>query len=184
MFDPMEFTIRRVGLGSTASIMLQGTARIGGVEIEPILQTSSDWVPVEYRRTVRGDRDEVVQLFGDGRRYTAVTTNAEGEGEREFRPGLVTVILDADVAFLYHVLAARPDADVVTVLHPDQGRQVRLRLEVVGAESFDLDGRGVPVRRLRLSSGADVREVLVDDQNRVMAVEIPGRDWVARRISR
>jgi len=72
----------------------------------------------------------------------------------------------------------------VTVLHPDQGRQVRLRLEVVGAESFDLDGRGVPVRRLRLSSGADVREVLVDDQNRVMAVEIPGRDWVARRISR
>jgi len=176
------FTVRRVGLGASASIVLQGTTRIGGVEIEPILETSADWVPVEYRRTVRGDREEVVQMLGDGRRYTAVTTTTAGEGEREFRPGVITVILDAEVAFLYHALAARPDADVVTVLHPDQGRQMRLRLEVVGAESFDLDGRGVPVRRLRLSAGEDVREVLVDDQNRVMAVEIPGRSWVARRL--
>lgn len=177
-----DFTIRRIGVGLAASIVLQGTTTVGSVEIEPILETSSEWVPIEYRRTVRGDRDELVQLFGDGRRYTAVTTNSAGEGEREFRPGAVTVILDADVAFLYHALAARPDSDVVTVLHPDQGRQMRLRLEVVGAESFTLDGRGVPVRRLRLSAGSDIREILVDDQNRVMSVEIPGRDWVARRL--
>jgi len=177
-----EFTIRRIGLGASASVVLQGTTRIGGVEIEPILETSPEWVPIEYRRTVRGDREEMVRLFGDGRRYTAVTTTAAGEGEREFRPGAVTVILDADVAFLYHALVARPDADVVTVLHPDQGRQVRLRLEVVGSESFQFGGRSVPVRRLRLSSGGDVREVLVDDRNRVMSVEIPGREWIARRV--
>ncbi|HKK94545.1 MAG TPA: hypothetical protein VJ925_14015 [Longimicrobiales bacterium] len=177
-----SFTIRRIGMGATATIVLQGRTQLADSEIEPILETSPEWEPLQYRRTIEGARNEVVELVSDGRRYTAVTTNERGEGEREFRPGPVTVVLDAEVAFLYHAVAALADADVITVVHPDQGRQARFRVEIVDTEGFRLGSGTVPVRRIRLSSGDDVRDVLVDDRNRVMAVEIPGRDWIARRL--
>mgnify|MGYP001035666789 CR=1 FL=1 len=177
-----SFTIRRIGMGAAATIVLQGRTTLGDSEIEPILETSSEWAPLQYRRTLSGSRDEIVELVSDGRRYTAITTNERGEGEREFRPGPVTVVLDADVAFLYHAVAARSDADVITVVHPDQGRQARFRVESVDTEGFRLGASSIAVRRIRLSSGDDVRDILVDDRNRVMAVEIPGRGWIARRL--
>ncbi len=167
---------------ATADIILQGRTSLSGVEIAPILVTSTEWVPLEYRRTVSGDRPEVVELITDGQRYTAITTNDRGEGEREFRGGTFTAVLDAEVAFLYHAVVARTDVTLVTVLHPDQGRQARFRMEVVGTEGFRLGDTTVQVRRVRLSAGEDVRDVLVDDRGRVMSVEIPGRDWVARRL--
>ncbi len=176
------FTIRRIGMGAAATIVLQGRTTLADVEIAPILETSPDWDPLQYRRTVEGSRNEVVELVSDGRRYTAVTTNERGEGEREFRPGPVTVVLDAEVAFLYHAVAALADADIITVVHPDQGRQARFRVETVETEGFRLGSGTVPVRRVRLSSGDDIREILIDERNRVMAVEIPGRGWVARRL--
>jgi hypothetical protein len=176
------FTIRRIGVGPTATIVLQGRTSVSGAEIEPILETSTEWVPIQYRRTLSGERDEVVELITDGQRYTAITTNERGEGEREFRGGTVTAVLDAEVAFLYHAVAARSDADVLTVLHPDQGRQARFRIEVVGNEGYRLGDATVQVRRVRISAGEDVRDILVDDRNRVMSVQIPGRDWVARRL--
>lgn len=178
------FTIHRRGVGNTATIVLQGQTSVSGARIEPILETSTDWEPIQYRRTLSGEREEVVELITDGQRYTAITTNERGEGEREFRggAGAVVAVLDADVAFLYHAVAARSDASVVTVLHPDQGRQARFRLETVGNEGYRFGDATVQVRRIRLSAGDDVRDILVDDRNRVMSVEIPGRDWVARRI--
>lgn len=177
-----SFTIRRIGVGTTATIVLQGRTSVSGAEIEPILETSTEWVPIQYRRTLSGDRDEVVELITDGQRYTAITTNERGEGEREFRGGAFTAVLDAEVAFLYHAVAARSDAGVLTVLHPDQGRQARFRVEIVGNEGYRLGDATVQVRRVRMSAGEDVREILVDDRNRVMSVEIPGRDWIARRL--
>lgn len=177
-----SFTIARSGLGATATIVLQGRTSISGAEIEPILETSPEWVPLQYRRTLSGDRDEVVEVITDGQRYTAITTNERGEGEREFRRGGATAVLDAEVAFLYHAVAAQSDADVLTVLHPDQGRQGRFRVEVVGDEVYRLGNSTLQVRRIRISAGEDVREIVVDERNRVMSVEISGRDWIARRL--
>lgn len=177
-----SFTIRRIGVGNTATIVLQGRTSVSEAELEPILETTTDWVPIQYRRTLSGARDEIVELITDGQRYTAITTNERGEGEREFRGGDLTVVLDAEVAFLYHAVAARSDATVITVLHPDQGRQARFRVSTVGNEGYRLGDATVQVRRIRLSAGEDVRDILVDERNRVMSVEISGRDWIARRL--
>lgn len=176
------FTIRRIGVGATAQIILQGRTSVSGAEIEPILETNTEWVPFQYRRTLSGDRDEVVELITDGQRFTAITTNERGEGEREFRGGDRTAVLDAEVAFLYHAVVAPGDSGVLTVLHPDQGRQARFRLEVVGTEGYRLGDATLQVRRIRLAAGEDVRDILVDDRNRVMMVEIASRSWVARRL--
>ncbi|MDT8367699.1 MAG: hypothetical protein RQ745_00725 [Longimicrobiales bacterium] len=176
-----SFTVRRVGLGRTASIVLQGRTVLDGIEIESILETTTEWVPLEYQQTRSGADASTIELTAQRQRYTAVTTNARGEGEREFRAGRTTVILDAEVAFLYNAVAARPAADVLTALHPALDRQLRLTLENLGPEAYAFGARTLTVRRLRLEGTEDLRELLVDDQNRVLLVSIPARRWVARR---
>lgn len=176
-----SFTIRRLGLGRTASIVLQGRTVLGGLEIESILETTTNWVPIEYQQTRGGADEALIELTSQRNRYTAVTTNARGEGEREFRAGTTTVILDEDVAFLYGAVASRPAAGVINAIHPARDRQLRLTLANLGPEEYRFGPRILTVRRFRLEGVNDVREFLVDDQNRVLMVSIPARGWSARR---
>ncbi len=176
-----QFSISRVGSASEGTVLAQGTITRGPVEIRTLLETSRQWEPLDYQNATGGDDASQVRLFVDGRRLIARTTNAEGEGTREFRPGDATVVLDPNIAFLYHFAAAQIGVDLLTVIAPTEGRQTRLRIETVGTESFTLGSETLSARRIRLSSGSDVREILVDDQNRVLQVEIPTMQFIAVR---
>ncbi len=176
-----QFSISRMGSAAEGTIMAQATITRGPVEIRTLLETSRGWAPLDYQNAISGQQGSEVRLFVDGRRLIARTTNAEGEGTREFRQGEATVILDPNIAFLYHFAAAQIGVDLLTVVAPTEGRQTRLRIEVVGTENFTLGSEILSARRVRLSSGSDVREILVDDQNRVLKVEIPALEFVAVR---
>lgn len=179
-----EFTIHRMGSATDGTIMAQATISHGGSEMRTQLETSRQWVPLDYRNALTGDSPSEVVLFVDGRRLIARTTNAQGEGTREFRPGETTVVLEPNIAFLYHFAAAQLGSQLLTVVEPTEGRQTRLRIETVGPESFKLGDETLSARRIRLSSGADVRELVIDDQNRLLRVEVPAEQFVAVRILR
>jgi hypothetical protein len=175
-----SFTVHRVGLGSAATIVVQGDVQIGDLRIRPILETATTWEPIAFRSRFEGSREATLSIRSDGRRLLAVTVTREGEGEREYRLGSTTALLPRDVAFLYHVVAAQVDAGVVTVVEPGEGTQMRLPLVDIGEERFSLGGRSLLVRRYRLGTETPT-EILVDARGRVMAVEIPDRAYVARR---
>lgn len=176
-----SFTVHRVGLGSSATVVVQGEVRLDDVVLRPILETTTGWAPIAFQSQAEGARTSTLSLRSDGRRLLAVTVTEAGEREREYSLGATTVVLPLDVAFLYHVVAAQVDAGTLTVVEPEEGRQARMPLTDLGEERFLLDGRSLLVRRLRLGDEEAPTELLVDARGRVMAVEAPERGYLARR---
>ena len=68
------------------------------------------------------------------------------------------------------------------MLIPRRGRQLRMRMVRIGAETISMPGGvSIQARHFRLESGDDIREVWFDEQDRVLRVEIPGTGFRADR---
>jgi hypothetical protein len=70
------------------------------------------------------------------------------------------------------------------VIIPRRNQQVVARVSSRGNESVTVGAASLPARHLVITvAGGGERHVWVDDQGRVLRVEIPARNFVATRIA-
>jgi hypothetical protein len=183
------FTIRRAGTGEEARWIARGIVEFSGSagswSMAPALEAQGDRLTLAaYQLKVSGDQEEEIYVSLSGRRYLAKVVSDEGEQMREFRavPGLL--LLEDGVAHQYFLL--RPylegEGTTLTALIPRRSRQIRMRVVSVGTETISLPGGvSVPARHFRLEAGEDSREVWLDEQDRVVRVQIPATGFRADR---
>ncbi len=182
------FTVRRAGSGNDARVIaqahLQWSLPSGARDVVPLLEARGRALGVyAYQVEVSGDEREEIYLRAEGRRFVANVRSDAGEQQREyrFRPG--SVILEEAVAHQYFLLAPAlaAGAESLWVLTPRAGDVRRFELSVEGDASVRVGSQPMSATHVTLTSGEDVREVWLDEQGRVLRVEVPALGFVANR---
>jgi hypothetical protein len=186
-----DFSIRRVGRGSEARLILMGSVEMdlpdGRQSFSPAMEAGGQEMAVTaYQLRVTGARNVEIYVTRSDRRYMAKVISPEGEEVREFRAGPGSILLDREVAHQNYLLLPfldRPDAVSLTVLSPLAGEQTRMTLRMVGEEEVRIGTELVRGRHYRLEGGEDSRDVWFDDQGRILKVALPARGYLAERES-
>lgn len=153
--------------------------------LEYRMQTSPAYEPAFFELRFRDGDLETAVGVRSGSRIKVTKRTPEGERWREFRllPGLV--ILPEGLAHSYYfvlqTLEQRPGREL-PVLHPFQGEQGSLTVTDRTRETLRIDGEERQAARLSLRLGGETHTVWVDDQGRILRVEIPSRKWSAQRL--
>jgi hypothetical protein len=186
-----EFSIRRVGRGEEARLILRGTVEIdlpdGHISLAPAMEaTGEDMTVTAYQLKISGTRESDIYVTRSGRRYMAKVLSGAGEEVREFRAGPGSVLMDWNVAHHHHLLLPflnGPDQVSLTLLSPEAGEQVRMTLSRVGEEEVRVGTELVQGRHFRLDGEAPPREIWFDEQGRVLRVAVPSTGYLAERES-
>jgi hypothetical protein len=183
------FSIRQNGTGPAAVIIARGrvtldTAR-AGQELNSTLQLAGGTLrPAAYDLTVEGADEQKIAGRVVGSRFSARIRSASGENMREYLVSDGAILADDGIAHQYYFLAQHIQGQAVRVplLIPRQGRQVWADVEVAAAEPLSIGGQSVAARRLtvRPAVGAE-RRIWVDDQGRVLRLEVAANQLVAER---
>jgi hypothetical protein len=182
-----SFRIHRDGSGPEAVLVATAEVRLqaegGTIEMRPSLRTGPDMVPQAYENKVSGARTAQVSGWLDGNRFVARTASAEGESQKEFRAGASTVVLEDRVAYLYYFTArgVQEAGGSLMVVSPMSGEQYRLQVLSIEVEPYRLGREQLEARHVRLEGPNGVHELWLDDQDRVLRVEIPHRSFRAER---
>lgn len=185
-----EFSIRRVGMGTEARILLRATIDLdlpeGRRRLEPGMEVEGGSLQVaQYQMKVAGSRTSETFVSRSGRRYLAKVISPRGEEVREYRAGPGSVLLDQHVAHHYHLLTPFLDDPVsvsLTVLSPVTGQQLRMTLSDQGEGEIRVGSNLVQGRHFRLAGGeGGPRDVWFDAQGRILRVEIPSLGYLAER---
>ena len=180
-----EFRIRRSGQGEAAVVIAQATIEFTGGDVESmttLLQARGRGLELTGYQ-VRVSTDEVTRLRDNGQRLEAVTTSSSGQREREYRGGAQAVALEELFAHHYYFLGRRagPEPTSVSVIVPRAGSQARASLVQGNVETVQVAGTRVSAQRLTLDVQGLKHEIWVDEQNRVLRVEIAANAYVAVR---
>lgn len=182
-----SFNIRRSGSGDAATIIAQ--ARVIGEGDAQTLRASvqtegASFRPSAYEIIVEGaDRERVTGRIS-GNRISAQIASPSGEMMREYIASDGALIIDSGVAHQYFFLAQRLDGASfrVPVIIPRQSRQVSATVTPGGNESISIAGRNVTARRIVVEVPGDGQTILwIDDQGRVLRVDVPARGFSAER---
>lgn len=186
--DPVgteTFTIRRSGSGPGATTVAQGRVVLDtGEQTRALLQVEGPQLrPAAYRIEVAGPRPEKITGQAAGNRFRATIVSSAGEQMREYLASDGAIVLDEGVAHQHYFLAARVDGDAsLPIIIPRQSRQISASVSDLGTDTITIAGQTVQARRLRIQpQGLSDRILWVDDQNRVLKLEIPADDYVAQR---
>lgn len=179
-----SFSIHRLGMGESARILATATVSMNGLEMKPTLEARPDFVVTAYQNEVSGSRQGELSVVLNGSRYVSRMSSADGEVQREYRAAPRTAVLENRVSHHYFFVARFIDSGTgpVVALSPFDGEQARLEVISSEAEPFQLGGEGVDARHVRLQGGGEIREVWIDDQGRVLRVEIPSVGFRAERL--
>jgi hypothetical protein len=186
-----EFTVRRVGLGADARLILRATIELnlptGRQALAPALGATGPRLSVmDYQMIKTGTESSETYVRRSDRRFLARTISSRGEEVREYRAGPGSVILDPFVAHQHHLLIPyleEPGSVSLTVLSPEPGTQARMTFTFIGEEDTRVGAIPVPARRYRLEGGGGPRHLWFDSQGRILRVEIPGLAYLAERES-
>lgn len=178
------FTIHRVGMGDAARILASATISFDGVELRPALETRPDFVITRYQNELTGSRSAELSVVLNGNRYVSRMSAPEGDLQREYRAAPRTAVLENYVSHQYYFLARFADegSTPIVVLVPAEGEQARLEVVSSESEPFRLGDEQLQARHLRLQGGGVIRDLWIDDQGRVLRVELPGLDFRAERL--
>jgi hypothetical protein len=183
------FSIKQNGTGDNAVVLASGkvvldTAR-AGEELSALLQVSGATLrPAAYQVTVSGANNQEIAGRVVGSRFSAKILSSAGEEMREYLAGEGAVVVDEGVAHHYYFLAKRVSTESaqVPIIIPRRNQQVMARVSSRGTESVTVGGAQLQARRLVVTTpGTPDRHVWVDDQGRVLRLEIPARSYVAAR---
>ncbi len=179
-----SFSIHRLGMGESARILATATVSLNGTEMRPTLEARPDFVVTAYQNEVTGARKEDLSVVLNGNRYVSRASSADGEVQREYRAAPRTAILENRVSHHYFFVARFIDSGSgpVVALSPLDGAQARLEVVSNEPEPFQLGGERVEARHVRLQGGGEIRELWIDDQGRVLRVEIPSMGFRAERL--
>jgi hypothetical protein len=186
-----EFSIRRVGRGNEARLILRGTVEMdlpeGRLSLAPAMEaTGEDMTVTAYQLKVTGARESEIYVTRSGRRYMAKVLSREGEEVREYRAGPGSVLMDWNIAHHHHLLLPfldGPNQVSLTILSPEAGQQTRMTLSRVGEEEVRVGTDLVQGRHFRLDGEAPSRDVWFDEQGRVLRVAVPSTGYLAERES-
>lgn len=183
------FQIRQNGTGAEAVIIATGRTVLAGgggsQEVESQLQVSGAGLrPAGYNVMVDGAESQTIQGRVSGGRVSAIIRSSAGENMREYLASQGAAVVDEGVAHHYYFVARLAESGTtrVPILVPRESRQAMAEVVRGGSESISAGGRTVQGTRItvRLQGGGE-RIVWVDAQNRVLRLEIPGRNLVAER---
>lgn len=183
-----SFRILRDGAGADAVIVataeVQRNEAGGSVEMRPSLRTGTDMVPQAYENKISGARVAQVSGWLDGNRFVARVSSEAGESQKEYRANAQTVVLETGVAYLYYFTAHNVDevGATLSVVAPSSGDQYRLSVISADVEPFRFGREQLDVRHVRLEGPDQLHEIWLDDQGRVLRVEIPSRGYRAERV--
>jgi hypothetical protein len=183
-----SFRIHRDGMGAEAVLVATAEVRLaaagGAVAMRPSLRTGPEMIPQAYENKISGARTAHVTGWLDGNRFVTRVTSPEGESQKEYRANVQTVVLEENVAYLYYFTAQRVSepGTTLSVLAPATGGQYRLQVISARVEPFRLGREQLEVRHVRLEGPDQAHEVWLDDQGRVLRVEIPERGYRAERV--
>lgn len=182
------FSIRRSGSDESAVVIAHADVELqlpGGLrKLEPALEASGPgFLVTAYQVQVTGDLEADIQVVLSGRRYLARVRSERGEQQREYRARENAVLLEDQVAHQYYFLAsAAEDGSVeVPVILPRSGEDFLARVVPVGTETIRIGNESIEARHFRVEGPNEVRDVWVDDRNRVLRVEIEADGYRAVR---
>lgn len=186
-----EFSIRRVGRGQEARLILRGSVGMdlpeGRLRLAPAMEaTGEDMTVTAYQLKMSGTRESEIYVTRSGRRYMAKVLSTEGEEVREFRAGPGSVLMDPNIAHQHHLLLPflnGPEQISLTILSPENGEQTRMTLSEMGEEEVHVGTELIQGRHFRLDGEAPSRDIWFDEQGRVLRVAIPSTGYLAERES-
>lgn len=183
-----SFAIRRTGSGTDAQIIATAETTLelseGRVHLRPALQVSGEGMNLAaYQVKVSGERDQEVYVHLDDGRYVTRIHSDGSQQEREYRVAPGTVVLDAETAHHYYFAGARAEGagGSVPVIVPRESRQYDLSLSDAGTETIELGSGRTEARRLRLEGGATPGDLWLDEEGRVLRLELADEAFVAIR---
>ena len=183
------FSIRRNGGGDNAVIIATGkvvldTARLGQ-QINADLQVAGPALrPAAYQVKIEGQQAQQIAGRVAGGRFSARIVSSAGEMMREYLASEGAVVVDEGVAHHYYFLAQRigTAGARVPMIFPRQSRQVTAQVSASNAVSLTIGGSAVKASRFAVTvAGEPERQVWVDEQGRVLRLEIPARNFIAER---
>ncbi len=185
------FSIRQNGSGQNAVIIAVGRVVLDGdkgpQQLNSELQVAGTTLrPAAYEVQVKGASAEQIKGRVVGGRFSAQIVSPAGEQMREYLAGEGAVVADEGVAHQYYFLARRADGKSVRmpVIIPRLNRQVMANVQAGGTEKVTIGGRSFDARRYTVSpQGQPARELWVDEEGRVLKLEIPDRGYVATRVA-
>jgi hypothetical protein len=185
------FSIRQNGSGPAAVVIARGRVTLdtakAGQELNSTLQLAGGTLrPAAYDLTVEGADDQKIAGRVVGSRFSARIRSASGENMREYLVSDGAILADDGIAHQYYFLAqhVQGQSGRVPLLIPRQGRQVWAEVDVAAAEPVSVGGQSVVARRLTVRpTGGNERRVWVDDQGRVLRLEVPANQMVAERMA-
>ena len=182
------FSIKRTGSGETAVTIAQGRVvhdGTSGEELTSALEVSGPALrPAAYEVSGRGE--DAQKIFGRlvGGRFRAQILSSAGEQMREYLAGEGALVLDEGIAHHYYFLGARDGGSFrVPVIVPRQNRQLTAQVTDRGTGAVEVGGTTVQARHLAVEVGGVTRHVWLDEEGRVLRVEVPERGYTAVRAS-
>ena len=184
------FSIRQSGSGEHALTVAQGRIvidTVGGEELTTSLEVQGQVLrPSGYQVNVRGAEPQRMAGRMLGGRFSARIASPAGEMMREYIASEGAVLVDEVVAHHYYFLPRRGEVTEfqVPLLIPRQSRQVSARVTLIGTEPLRMGDVTVEARHFRIEpAGSTTRDVWLDDQGRVLRLEIAERSYRAERLA-
>lgn len=183
------FSIRQNGSGGDAVIIARGRVVLdndpGARQLTSSLQLAGGSLrPAAYDVKVEGADERQIAGRVAGGRFSARIVSSAGENMREYLVSEGAVVVDDGIAHHYYFLARRLGDQAsasIPVVIPQDSRQVIAEVTAGPRESVQVGGTSVQGRRLTVSIGGNQRTVWVDDEGRVLRVEMAGDRLVAER---
>lgn len=180
-----DFSIRSTpGVSGDTVLVAQGTVARGEQRLLPALSTGRTGAARSYQVEVRRGEATVERWSAQvaGGRMSARVQTPTTEAAREWLVAEGAPVVDLDVFHHLHFLARSGRTGDVPVVVPRRGAQERWRVTVEGADPVSIAGRLLPARRLAITDGTGERILAwLDDEHRVLRVELPRRGVVAVR---
>src|SRR6266446_7766245 len=157
------------------------------IVLAPILEVNGDTLPATLQYDVADPRQpsRVLGELGRGR-FTVRLVARATERAREFPTGPRTAVLDDSVFALYVFAAWRATSEpgALTVIFPRGLRREVLQIRDLGVAATTLNRDPARLRHITLGAeGQETVSLWLDDNGRLMKVEIPSRHLTAERVA-
>lgn len=183
----VEFAVRATsGPRGGGGLLVIGTTRTPGREVQYVLEVAADLAPVSYQLTesTGGNVARRVQAMVAGPRFSARATTEGGEVNRELPARAPFVILSNDDYTIYHFVP-RPDAGAtrnVNIVRLETLAPTTGTVTGEGDDSVRVAGTNVAARRflLRLADG-ETRQFWITATGSLLQVTGPAAGVIATR---
>jgi len=176
---------RIVRVPSANGDLYRASAQISSGErrIAPTLVADSVVSAQSYELGIRDGARSVLQLKATARpsRLAVLELTPSGESVKEYVVPRRTLVLDSEVFHHYFLVPVASRGGTIAVIDPQGHVQYTATVRLVGSETVDIGGRGVPASHFAISGNGVQRDFWVDSDGRVLKVELSDRGLVALR---